>query len=241
MSISRVIGVLQLFILVSLARASHSGTTPTPTLKSHFYHGPWAEEGTMFSKSNNYGAPIPPWAHGAIPGWSHCPESSDSCRPDVPCLQYGASLCNILSYFPDTLHCPHPASYARHVYKRHGNKHSRRQHRVAKRTEPSQVPNPKPYELTFSNFTGAVQADDYMTFGLVDTVEACLAMCDNVQGCHFANTYHDVNGKDGSPLLTCSLFQNCHDVSFATNFGGQTQPDGSLNHIEESYGWCKST
>ncbi|KAK7032612.1 hypothetical protein VNI00_012875 [Paramarasmius palmivorus] len=96
------------------------------------------------------------------------------------------------------------------------------------------------WTVTFENYDGATQADDYLTFGLVDTVDDCKAMCLGVDGCNFFNTYHDVNGKDGSPLLTCSLFAKCHDDSDATNKGGQTQPDGSVNYIADSAGYCKA-
>ncbi|KAK0435734.1 hypothetical protein EV421DRAFT_1716475 [Armillaria borealis] len=92
----------------------------------------------------------------------------------------------------------------------------------------------------FSNYTGAVQAADYLTFGLVDTVAACKDMCDSVEGCTFINPYHDVNGKDGSPLLPCSLFSKCHTKADADNFGGQTQPDGSVDFITDCAGFCKT-
>jgi len=97
------------------------------------------------------------------------------------------------------------------------------------------------YVETFQNLTGATQAPDYMTFGLVDTVADCISMCNSVEGCNFVNTYHDVNGKDGSPLLTCSLYTSCHNATDATNTGGQSQPDGSIDYIIESDGWCKSS
>ncbi|KIL59823.1 hypothetical protein M378DRAFT_969176 [Amanita muscaria Koide BX008] len=90
------------------------------------------------------------------------------------------------------------------------------------------------YLETFSNLNGATQASDYITFGLVDTIAHCISMCNNVQGCGFVNTYHDVNGKKGSPLLTCSLFKKCHNASDATNHGGQNR-----DQITKSYGWCK--
>ncbi|KAG5335816.1 hypothetical protein C0989_000245 [Termitomyces sp. Mn162] len=51
------------------------------------------------------------------------------------------------------------------------------------------------YTQTFSGLTGAIEADDYLTYGLVDTVAECKAMCNSVSGCVFVNTYHDVNGK----------------------------------------------
>jgi len=96
------------------------------------------------------------------------------------------------------------------------------------------------YTQTFSGLTGATQADDYMTYGLVDTVDDCQAMCESVEGCKFVNTYYDVNGKDGSTQLTCSLFTLCHTSSDADNRGGQTQPNGSVDYITDSAGWCKN-
>ena len=49
-----------------------------------------------------------------------------------------------------------------------------------------------------------------------------------------------VFSQNGSPLLTCALFQYCHDASDATNYGGQTQPDGKVDYIADSNGWCKA-
>ena len=57
----------------------------------------------------------------------------------------------------------------------------------------------------------------------------------------FVLGYHDVNGKGGSTQLTCSLFSLCHDASDAINTGGQTQPDGSIDYIIESDGFCKDS
>ncbi|KAK2462505.1 hypothetical protein APHAL10511_005475 [Amanita phalloides] len=98
----------------------------------------------------------------------------------------------------------------------------------------------KGYYQTFHDLTGATEASDYLTYGLVQSVEDCQSMCNTVKGCSFANTYHDVNGKNGSPLLTCALFSQCHDASDAINHGGQTQPDGSVDYIADSAGWCKA-
>ena len=85
----------------------------------------------------------------------------------------------------------------------------------------------------------------------------CFAMCNSVAGCGFVNSkslnnlinlhllrivaYHDVNGKGGSPDLTCSLFSSCHGVEDADNRGGQSQPDGSVDFIIDSDGFCKDT
>ncbi|GLB44661.1 putative fruit-body specific protein a [Lyophyllum shimeji] len=166
--------------------------------------------GTDLSASNHYGAPIAPWHSGANPGWYF--GDHGQLFPDLLCLE--GLLCKILDLLPfDWLHCP---------------------------VKPPPTPPPSDgYTQTFANLTGATQADGYQTFGLVDTIAQCKAMCDAVQGCKFVNTYHDVNGKGGSTQLTCALFDTCYDASTATNTGGQSQPDGSINFITNSDGYCK--
>ncbi|KAF5348502.1 hypothetical protein D9756_009642 [Leucocoprinus leucothites] len=172
--------------------------------------------GFDLSSANHYGAPSPPWVHGSKPGWYYGPHPGN--HPTLPCL--GGLICKILDLIPFIIHCPHeypnPPTYP-----------------------PGNPPPSDGYTPTFNNITAAVQADDYMTFGLVETVVDCKAMCNSVDGCGFVNTYHDVNGKDGSPLLTCSLFKGCHGPEDADNKGGQTQPDGSVDFIINSDGYCK--
>ncbi|KAK7448144.1 hypothetical protein VKT23_013903 [Stygiomarasmius scandens] len=92
------------------------------------------------------------------------------------------------------------------------------------------------YAHLLSNLTCAMQDNEFITFFLVDTIAECQAHCDETNFCVMFNTYHDNNGKDGSPLLTCSLFQvHCQAFpQFCTNTGGQTQPDGSVNFITDS-------
>ncbi|KAJ7900565.1 hypothetical protein B0H14DRAFT_2671143 [Mycena olivaceomarginata] len=92
----------------------------------------------------------------------------------------------------------------------------------------------------FYNLECAAQDDSYLTYGLVDTVADCQAMCDSVYGCTFINTYHDVNGKNGSTQLTCSLFSKCLTADSADNCAGQSQPDGSIDYITDSAGYCKN-
>ncbi|THU86362.1 hypothetical protein K435DRAFT_782903 [Dendrothele bispora CBS 962.96] len=92
---------------------------------------------------------------------------------------------------------------------------------------------------TFGPLDGAVEASDYLTYGLVDTIQDCETMCSYVQGCVFFNAYHDVHGKNGSPLLTCSLFSGIHGPESCTNKGGQSQPDGSINYITDSVGYYR--
>ncbi|KAF8347187.1 fruit-body specific protein A, partial [Amanita rubescens] len=92
---------------------------------------------------------------------------------------------------------------------------------------------------TFYNLDAATEAPDYITYKLVATTPDCLAACDAVSGCNFVNIYNDVNGKNGSTLLTCSMYKDCHYADTATNKGGQTQPDGQVDYITNSDGWCQ--
>ncbi|KAK0211350.1 hypothetical protein DFS33DRAFT_1250223 [Desarmillaria ectypa] len=171
----------------------------------------------QINQGNFYGAPLPPWKQDCKPGWyygdypNHVPPNF----PGLPWLK-DSHLCWLLDFLSCGFHCPKPPHH---------------QH----------PPPPNDgYKPVFSNYSGAVQAADYMTYGLVDTVEACKDMCDSVEGCIFINPYHDVNGKNGSPLLTCSLFSKCHTIADADNRGGQTQPDGSVDFITDSAGFCKT-
>ncbi|KAJ7478753.1 hypothetical protein B0H11DRAFT_1725806, partial [Mycena galericulata] len=123
-------------------------------------------------------------------------------------------FCELLDLFPFCFHCPKP---------------------------PLKRPPPPEYTPTFYNQTCATQASSYQTYGLVDTVADCEAMCDSVAGCTFVNTYHDVNGKNGSTELTCSLFSTCLTAASNDNCGGQTQPNGSVDFITNSDGYCKKT
>ncbi|KAG5638410.1 hypothetical protein H0H81_000187 [Sphagnurus paluster] len=174
--------------------------------------------GADLTAANHYGAPIPPWQRGTNPGWYHGnhPEKF----PQLPCLVLDGLLCKLLQLLPfNWLHCPKPLP------------------------PPPPPPTPPPsdgYTQTFAGLDGATQADGYLTYGLVDTVDQCKAMCNSVSGCKFVNVYHDVNGKGGSTQLTCSLYSGCHTAADAINKGGQSQPDGSINYIKDSDGYCKA-
>ncbi|KAJ7804641.1 hypothetical protein B0H14DRAFT_2883492 [Mycena olivaceomarginata] len=105
------------------------------------------------------------------------------------------------------------------------------------RRPPHNPPHTPPkYDEKSYNLECAAQDDSYLTYGLVDTVADCQVMCDSVYGCTFINTYHDVNGKNGSPQLTCALFSKCLTADSADNCGGQSQPD----YITDSTGNCKN-
>ncbi|KAJ6460272.1 hypothetical protein C8R45DRAFT_1180437 [Mycena sanguinolenta] len=167
-----------------------------------------------FNEKNCYGAPIPPWQSGHHPGWyygkGHAPQGT-KCILD-------SLFCELLSLFG--YHCPSPPPPP----------------------PPHQPPPPPPYNQVenFYNLECAAQDGSYLTYGLVDTVDDCYAMCNSVTGCVFFNTYHDVNGKNGSTLLTCALFSQCLTANSADNCAGQTQSDGSVDFISESNGYCKA-
>ncbi|KAF5324661.1 hypothetical protein D9611_004163 [Ephemerocybe angulata] len=203
--------------------------------------------GVDMSAKNFYGAgPIKPWQPGAKPGWYY--GNFPWLFPWLPCLH--GPICTVLPWFPWIIQCPKPPPPPPPPHwppwptwptwpppPPHWP--------PPPNWPPAPPPPPGPptptdgYTNTFHNFTGATQAADYLTFGLVDTVADCKAMCNSIPECTFANTYYDVNGKDGSPQLTCSLYKLCHTSTDATNTGGQTQPNGSVNYIKSSDGWCK--
>ncbi|KAJ7750377.1 hypothetical protein DFH07DRAFT_775079 [Mycena maculata] len=165
--------------------------------------------------ANCYGAPIPPWETGHYPGWYYGQGTPPS---GVLCL-VNQLLCELLELLPLCLQCPKPPP-----------------------TPPPHTPPPSPeYTQPFYNQTCATQDNNYLTYGLVDTVADCQAMCDTVATCTFVNTYHDVNGKDGSTQLTCALFSKCLTAASNDNCGEQSQPDGSVDYITNSDGYCKKT
>ncbi|KAF8131756.1 hypothetical protein K438DRAFT_1642737 [Mycena galopus ATCC 62051] len=172
------------------------------------------------TEKNCYGAPIPPWKTGHYPGWYY---GSGSAPEGISCILDGW-FCELLDLFPFGYHCPSSSP-------------------PPPPPTPPYGPPPPPEYTQCSGFYGlecAAQDDSYLTYGLVDTVADCEDMCRSVSGCTFMNTYHDVNGKDGSPQLTCALFSKCLTKSSAINCGGQGQPYGGTDYITDSDGYCKN-
>ncbi|KAF9055012.1 hypothetical protein BDZ89DRAFT_2672 [Hymenopellis radicata] len=167
------------------------------------------ELSATLNEENCYGAPTPPWEAGCKPGWYY--GDFPNTLENVCVWLKDSLICELLDLLPLCMHCPNPVQ------------------------EPPKEPS-KPCKGT--NYKCAVQADDYLTYGLVDTIKDCDTMCKGVKGCGFYNTYHDNNAKDGSTKLTCALFKYCHGSKDADNCGGQTQKNGSQNYITESQGFC---
>ncbi|KAK7444342.1 hypothetical protein VKT23_015354 [Stygiomarasmius scandens] len=192
--------------------------------------------GSNLVASNFYGAPIPPWKKGYHPGWyygDHYDVAKHFGFGFVFPYLKDAIICKLFDLIPFIFHCP---GFKFPPYPYHP--------KPAPPQYPHGVPPPPPnhgdgWVQAFGGLDGAIEADDYLTYGLVDTVDDCKLMCTYVDGCTFINTYHDVYGKDGSPLLTCALFSSIHGPDEATNKGGQTQPDGSVNFITDSAGYYR--
>ncbi|KAF9054287.1 hypothetical protein BJ165DRAFT_699570 [Panaeolus papilionaceus] len=204
---------------------------------------PLAVTGFDLTPQSKFNAPSPPWVKGAKPGWYNGKHPQK--YPFLPCVSwwYNPWLCQWLKFWPWAFQCPPKYPPPKPTTSKTTSKPaSTSSTPTPTSSSSSTAPTPTPtagYTPTFQNITGAIQADDYLTFGLVDTLDDCIAMCNGVSGCNFFNIYHDVNGKDGSPDFTCSLFGGCHGPEAADNVGGQTQPDGSVNFIRDSSGFCK--
>ncbi|KAJ7110915.1 hypothetical protein C8R44DRAFT_883378 [Mycena epipterygia] len=102
----------------------------------------------------------------------------------------------------------------------------------------SKLKNLPRHAAPFRVSAASVRDGSFQTFGLVDTLADCQAMCDSVAGCTFVNSYHDNNSAaKNSTQLTCSLFMTCLTASAADNCAGQPQPDGSVDYISNSDGY----
>ncbi|KAJ6470366.1 hypothetical protein C8R45DRAFT_1104797 [Mycena sanguinolenta] len=148
-----------------------------------------------FTEANCYGAPIPPWESGHHPGWYY---GKGTAPQGISCI-LDSFFCELLqNLFPYGYHCPSPPP-------------------------PTPPHSPPPYTQVenFYNLPCTAQDDSYLTYGMVDTVDDCYAMCNSVHGCNFFNTYHDAYGTNGSPQLTCALFSKRLTASCADYCGGQ--------------------
>ncbi|THU99832.1 hypothetical protein K435DRAFT_658281, partial [Dendrothele bispora CBS 962.96] len=138
-------------------------------------------------------------------------------------------VCNLFDVIPFIFHCPrfkyppfHPRPLPPHF--------------------PHGISAPPPegdgWVQTFGGLGVAVEAGDYLTYGLADTIDDCKLMCTYIEGCIFFNTYRDVFGQNG-PLLTCALFSGIHGPESCANKGGLVQLDGHFNAIADSAGFYR--
>ncbi|KAF7324643.1 hypothetical protein MKEN_00505800 [Mycena kentingensis (nom. inval.)] len=213
-------------LIAAAVAASSVFTGASATLPLKSYSSSSISAGRKLTPENYYGAPIAPWKANYKPGWYY----GHGVAPIGVIKLLDDLFCELLKLLgPGCYQCPGP-------------KHT------PPPPPPHRPPTPPPppppsYHQVQPAFTCATQTDDYyMTFGLVDAVSDCQAMCDSVPGCYFVNTYHDNNAanKGFSDRLTCSLFTTCQTNATAINCGGQGQPqNGGLNYITSSEGYCK--
>lgn len=141
-------------------------------------------------KAHHFGAPSPPWKHGSKPGWYY--SSNNDHHPDVFCLSPVLSSC--LPFTTDHLMTAQPIckfleahNYGIRCPTGHPPKGPPPTGPPPSGPPPSGPPptGPPPpviyegYLQTFQNLTGATQAGDYLTFGLVDTVDSTLQLYHN--------------------------------------------------------------
>jgi hypothetical protein len=102
----------------------------------------------------------------------------------------------------------------------------------------------------FNDRDAAIEGTAYLTYTVVSNatydIDDCLAFCDSVEDCVFANLYYEY----WNPLLDfvfsqqsnlkCILYADIHDASEKTNFGGQQlyPTPGPLKYIQQSSGWA---
>ncbi|PPQ82096.1 hypothetical protein CVT25_014342 [Psilocybe cyanescens] len=118
--------------------------------------------------------------------------------------------------------------------------------------------SPSDYETVFTG-TGvgptdrdaSIEGTAYLTFTLVNNatynINDCLAFCDSVEQCVFANLYYEHN-NDGLDFhqtsnLKCAVYADTHTAAEKTNFGGQqleALPAG-LTFIQDSSGFSSKT
>jgi hypothetical protein len=117
--------------------------------------------------------------------------------------------------------------------------------------------DPSDYETVFvGTGTGpddrdaSIEGTAYLTFGLVDNstynIDACLAFCDSVEQCVFANLFYEHNnpGLDAEfSNLKCALYADTHTAAEKLNFGGQqlAPPPAGLTFIQDSSGFSSKT
>ncbi|KAJ3728135.1 hypothetical protein DFJ43DRAFT_1156704 [Lentinula guzmanii] len=215
-------------VIISLAISTIASRLPYPNNLDDFQSTDFIV--ASLSASNHHGAPHPPEFAASKPGWYYGddPGSADG----LPWLK-DHDLCATLAHTPRSLRCPSVVPKATKTIHRRS-------------ADPAPTPTPTPpttptYTTVFSGLTASIVGNTYITYGLVDTVADCQALCDTVSQCVFVNSYHDVNGQNGSPLLTCSLYASVYTAADATNYGGQYQPDGTYDYITDSDGYSLNT
>ncbi|KAJ7176733.1 hypothetical protein C8R46DRAFT_1030017 [Mycena filopes] len=189
--------------------------------------------------TNCYGAPKQCGEEGSYPGWYY--GNSWNAPEGLACLVgflgellcellrpiLGCSICPVGPIPPATVPSPPP---------------------IGGKTPPPPPP-PKGYNTSYTNLTCATEVwppQDYLTYGCVDSIQACANMCDTIKGCAYFNSFRDLYASPqkcpSDKCLTCSLFtDNTLTAANAINCGGQQQqpPPAPKTCIEDSYAYSK--
>ncbi|KAF5388987.1 hypothetical protein D9757_005081 [Collybiopsis confluens] len=113
------------------------------------------------------------------------------------------------------------------------------------------------YELVFwgtgtgpNDRDASIEGTAYLTYTVVSNatyaIDDCLAKCDSVDGCVFANLFYEYNNElldfvfGEKSNLKCALYADVHNATEKTNFGGQQSypSPGPLTYIQQSSGWA---
>jgi hypothetical protein len=113
------------------------------------------------------------------------------------------------------------------------------------------------YELLFwgtgtrsNDRDASIEGTAYLTYTVVSNatydIDDCLAFCDSVDGCVFANLYYEFENPlldlvfSQQSNLKCALYSDIHSAAEKTNFGGQQlyPSPAPLNYIQQSSGWA---
>ncbi|KAJ7437986.1 hypothetical protein B0H11DRAFT_1935512 [Mycena galericulata] len=86
------------------------------------------------------------------------------------------------------------------------------------------VCTPTTYTVEFQNLNASIIGDDYLGYILTDTDQECIDFCFTI--------------PSNTTMLTCAYYSGGHTAADATNFGGQTDPDGNIGTISNSSGYC---
>jgi len=98
---------------------------------------------------------------------------------------------------------------------------------------------------------GSVEGTAYLTYTVLPNstydINDCLAFCDSVTQCVFANLYYEFNNdlvdSNNNPSnLKCALYGDTHTAAEKTNLGGQQllPPPAGLTYITNSTGWASN-
>ncbi|KAJ8073755.1 hypothetical protein PM082_012033 [Marasmius tenuissimus] len=135
-------------------------------------------------------------------------------------------------------------------FARRGFPLNRSEARGVKRTNPGYKQVFAGTGTSLTDRDGSIQGTAYLTYTVVPnntySIDECLAFCDRVTECVFANLYYEFNNElldfvfHEKSNLKCALYGDVHTAEEKTNMGGQQleAPPAGLTYMQESSGWA---